>query len=68
MDEIQLIKVALDSRAMLRRGESPEAVIQNGRESGASQTECIRILHDVGHMTLAQAKSVVQQSAAWKER
>lgn len=68
LNEVQIIRVALDGRAMLCRGLSFEDVIRVGRKAGGSKIDCIRILQQISDMNVQRAKQLVHHSEIWADR
>lgn len=68
MNETQWIKIALNSRAKLRKGQSVDDIIKAGRDEGCSKVDCIKLLTDIGNINLLKAKELVHGSAVWADR
>jgi ribosomal protein L7/L12 len=61
-------KLADTAVACLGRGMSLEEVLHTLRGQGASQVDCIKVLRDVKHLSLAEAKRTVDESPTWADR
>lgn len=67
MNETQWIKIALNSRANLRKGQSVDDIIKAGRDEGCSKGDCIKLLTDIGNINLLKAKELVHGSSVWSD-
>lgn len=61
------IEMLDDCRRRFAAGETDEQVIAHLRQRGFSKAETIKLLADLGRVSLGQAKRLVHLSAAWKD-